>query len=128
MKIQTITLAAAVAVAAAFGPAMAAETTLRLGHGQDPTDPVHTAAQKFADAVAEKTGGAVEVKIFPSSSLGDYEQMQEALQQGGIDIVIESIGTLSRYHPLAGVESMPYLFDDAQHYAAVWSGPVGEEI
>ncbi|MCF3934567.1 TRAP transporter substrate-binding protein [Acuticoccus sp. M5D2P5] len=112
----------------AFGTSLAHAETLRLGHGQDPSDPVHTASKKFAEAVSEKTGGAVDVRIFPSSSLGDYQQMQEALQQGGIDIVIESIGTLSRYHPLAGVESMPYLFDDAAHYAAVWNGPVGEEL
>ncbi|MCE7029468.1 TRAP transporter substrate-binding protein [Jiella sp. CBK1P-4] len=126
---KSFALVAGFVAAASFGTtALAADTTLRLGHGQDPSDPVHTAAQKFADAVAEKTGGDVEVKIFPSASLGDYEQMQEAMQQGGIDIVIESIGTLSRYHPLAGVESMPYLFDDAKHYAAVWNGPVGEEI
>jgi tripartite ATP-independent transporter DctP family solute receptor len=68
------------------------------------------------------------VRIFPSSSLGDYTQMQEGLQQGTVDVVIESIGTLSRYHPLAGVESMPFLFEDAGHYAEVWNGPVGEEI
>lgn len=121
-----IALIAAGALAGAVSTASA--ETLRLGHGQDPSDPVHTAAKTFAEAVSEKTGGEVDVRIFPSSSLGDYQQMQEALQQGGMDIVIESIGTLSRYHPLAGVESMPYLFDDAAHYAAVWNGEVGEEL
>ncbi|MEM1131201.1 MAG: TRAP transporter substrate-binding protein, partial [Pseudomonadota bacterium] len=39
-----------------------------------------------------------------------------------------SIGSLSNFHPLAGVESMPYLFDDADHYMEVWNGPVGNEI
>lgn len=102
--------------------------TLRLGHVQDQSDPVQKAAEIFAETVATETGGGVEVKIFAAGSLGDYQQMQEGLQQGTVDIVIESIGTLSRYAPVAGVESMPYLFDDATQYAAVWNGPVGQEI
>lgn len=126
MRLMTLAAAGALVLAGAVSTVSA--ETLRLGHGQDPSDPVHTAAKKFAEVVAQKTDGEVDVRIFPSSSLGDYQQMQEALQQGGIDIVIESIGTLSRFHPLAGVESMPYLFDNADHYAAVWNGPVGEEL
>jgi len=128
MRLKLVAIASLLGLATAVPAAFAAEMTLRLGHGQDPADPVHTAAQKFADAVARETDGAVEVRIVPSSSLGDYTQMQEGLQQGTVDIVIESIGTLSRYHPLAGVESMPYLFEGADHYAEVWNGEVGEEI
>src|SRR5919106_3000967 len=128
MRLKLLAIASTLGMAAVLQAASAADMTLRLGHGQDPADPVHTAAQKFADAVARETDGSVEVRIFPSSSLGDYTQMQEGLQQGTVDVVIESIGTLSRYHPLAGVESMPFLFEDAGHYAEVWNGPVGEEI
>lgn len=130
MRKTLLSTLAALAVAAALplAQAQAADLTLRLGHGQDPSDPVHTAAKKFADAVAEQTDGTVEIKIFPASSLGDYQQMQEGLQQRSLDSVIESIGTLSRYHPLAGVESMPYLFNDAAHYVQIWNGAIGEEL
>jgi len=131
LKKNIVAFGAALAVAGmlAGAPSVeAAERTLRLGHGQNPSDPVHTAAKKFAEAVAKETGDKVEVKIFGSSSLGDYTQMQEGLQQGTIDIVIESIGTLSRFSPVAGIESMPYLFRDHEHYVKIWNGPVGAEI
>ncbi len=120
-------LAIATTIAAVLAMPATAQT-MRLGHGQDPSDPVHEAATLFADTVRDQTGGDVDIRIFPASSLGDYQQMQDGLQQGSVDIVIESIGTLSRYTPIAGVESLPYLFDGADHYAAVWNGPVGQEI
>jgi TRAP-type transport system periplasmic protein len=68
------------------------------------------------------------VRFPPAGQLGDYKQLQENLQQGVMDVVIESIGTLSRFHKAAGVESMPYLFRDYRHYVKVWEGPIGEEM
>jgi len=99
-----------------------------LGHVGSIDDVRHTAAQMFADALKEKTGGRATVTIYPASQLGSYEEMEEGLQMGTIDIVLESIGTLSRYSPVAGIESMPFLFLDKDHYLRVWEGDIGQEI
>lgn len=119
------------ALAAGFWMADAAwaqSLTLRLAHVQEPIDPLQKACEIFRDTVAKETNGQVSVRIAPAGQLGDYKQLQESLQQGVLDIVAESIGTLSRFHKLAGVESMPYLFRDYQHYVKVWDGPLGEEM
>ncbi|WP_420392469.1 TRAP transporter substrate-binding protein [Acuticoccus sp.] len=124
--ITKASLAAFAALAIAW-PA-AAETTLRLAHNVDPADPRHTAAETFARVAAEESDGELDVRVFPAAQLGKSNEVQEGLQQGTVDIVLESIGTLSSFHPLAGIESMPYLFRDAEHYLDIWTGPVGEEI
>ncbi|MGD8649536.1 MAG: hypothetical protein PVJ77_23585, partial [Desulfobacterales bacterium] len=74
--------------------AMAADQiVLKLGHGGAVTDPRQTASETFAKVVAEKSGGQVKVEIFPASALGTWREMQEGLEIGICDIVIEDIGT-----------------------------------
>ena len=43
---------------------------LKIGVSTAETDPRNIAAQKFADEIAEKTGGAVTAKVYPSGQLG----------------------------------------------------------
>ena len=124
MKI-TATIAA---IAIAAGTMASAETRLKLGHPFDPADPVQTAAETFARVAAEESDGEIDVSVFPSAQLGKTKEMQEGVQQGFVDIVLESVGTLSGFHPVAGVESMPYLFRDGDHYLRVWNGEVGQEV
>ena len=130
MRFTTLTSAAVLAVALGLGSgiAQAQEMKLRLGHVGDPADPRHQACETFAEIAKKESNGRINVRIFPASSLGDYKQMQEGLQQGTIDIVLESIGTLSRFYPPAGIESMPYLFDGYEHYVSVWNGNVGKKL
>lgn len=120
--------AALVIGATTFSPAALAQTNLRLSHVQDVNDPMHKAAELFAEKLAEYSDGNLTVTIHPAGQLGDYDQLQEMVQQRAIDIVVESIGTLSPFHAAAGIESMPFLFDNAEHYVAIWNGPVGQEI
>ncbi len=100
----------------------------RIGLVQDQNDPLQQAIKIFAETVAKETGGNIDVRVFPVSRLGDYQQMQESVQKGSLDAVIDDIASLSRYSPVAGIESMPYLFKDADQYKAVWNGPIGMEI
>jgi TRAP-type transport system periplasmic protein len=125
---RSIVLLAALVACLAPQPSAGQTLTLRLAHVQETSDPVQRASEMFRDILAKETKGQVVVKIAPAGQLGDYKQLQENLQQGVIDIVVESIGTLSRFHKAAGIESMPYLFRDYPHYVKVWDGPLGEEI
>lgn len=119
-----IFVAAAIAVSS---PAWA-ELKLKLAHNTDPKDPVHKSATIFAEEAGKLSNGEINVRVYPAAQLGKTKEVQEGVQQGFVDIVIESIGTLSGFHPVAGVESMPYLFEDAGHYVRVWNGPVGLEV
>ena len=119
--------AGAALVAVTTMPALA-ETRLKLAHVADPSHPVHAAAETFARVAADLSDGDIDVSVFPNSQLGKAAEAMEGIQLGTVDISIDALGALSAYHPAAGIDSMPYAFNDANHYMAVWDGPVGKEI
>src|SRR5690606_27885355 len=88
----------------------------------------HRAAEQLAELVSEKSDGAITIDLFPSAQLGSWEEMQEGLEIGSVNIVIESLGSLERYTDLAAIEGLPFLYEDADHFFEVWDGPMADEI
>lgn len=121
-------LAGAATVAAA--PARAQFETLQLqaAHVYPPGNIWYDTTERLAKAVEEKTGGKVTLRIAHSGSTGSWDESIEGLQIGTNDIVLESIGTLDRYEPLAGVEAYPYLIRDIDHFKSVYYGDVGKSF
>ncbi len=105
-----------------------AETKLTLAHVANTEDAVHRAAETFAKVAKEESDGELNVRIFPNSQLGKGKEVLEGIQQGTISMAVDTLGRMSKFHPLAGIESMPYLFRDADHYFEIWNGAAGMEI
>ena len=83
------TLAAALAttaLAAGLAAPAFAKTTIRLSTYVNEIDIRHEGFQHFAALVAERTGGEVEVQIFPSATLHAWSEGVDALQGGVSDI------------------------------------------
>jgi C4-dicarboxylate-binding protein DctP len=110
----------------AAGTQEAGTVKLNLAHVGAPVSPQQTAAEMFAEKVAEKTGGAVQITIHDSGTLGAESQLQEGVRSGTIDIAIA--GTFSHLVPWAGVFETPMLYRDIQHFIDAFSGSVGEEL
>jgi TRAP-type C4-dicarboxylate transport system substrate-binding protein len=84
---KTITTALSTTVlATGLALPAAAETTIRLSTYVNEIDIRHEGFQHFADLVAERTGGEVEIQIFPSSTLHGWSEGVDALQGGVSDI------------------------------------------
>lgn len=81
-----------------------------------------------AAKLGESSDGRITVEILPAGQLGSWEEMQEALELGSLDVLVESLGSLERYTPLAGIEGLPFLYEDDEHFIEVWSGPLADEI
>jgi len=106
----------------------AQQRTLRLSHHLAPGHLVDTASNRFAELVAEATGGAVRIEVFPAGQIAGLRQGAEAVQLGTVDFVWSDFGTLANWRPEYGFVSLPFLFADDAHFDAVFSGPVGEEL
>lgn len=74
---------------------------------------------RFAAAVAERTGGEVQIKMTYSGALGKAAETIEALKLNTINIVIQEVGHLDVYDALAGLGSYPYLIRDIDHFRLV---------
>ena len=106
----------------------AARVTFRAGHVFPPTNIWAKAVDQFADLVGKRSNGAVEVKVFPASQLGQEREIDEGLKLGNIDFALTSPALLGGFDPRIGVFDLAYLFRDYDHANKVMDGAVGERI
>lgn len=112
----------------ASGAALAADTKLRLGHATTTESTQHQAALKLAELVKERTKGAVEVSVFPASSLGSDQQMINLTRGGAIDVVFSGSSNFNGIVPQTALLEMPFVFRDASHAYKVLDGKVGQSL
>jgi tripartite ATP-independent transporter DctP family solute receptor len=121
-------LAGALVAGSLARPAIAASSiTLKLGHLANEQDPWHKAALKFAEEVATRTKGAIEVKVFPNEQLGKETDLIKGVQLGTVDFTITG-ETLQNWAPSAALLAVPYAIRDLAHLDTVVRGPVGAAI
>ena len=82
----------------------------------------------FAEKVEELTGGRVKVTLYGGASLGSTSEVLEGMSVGVANVMVESVGTLAPFTPLANIEAMPYMFNSYDHFMKVWYSDLGEEI
>ena len=102
--------------------------TIKLGHPYDEKQPLHQGTVKFAEIVAQKTNGNIEVKIFPNSTLGSSRDLVEGLELGTIDMgLVPTTNVASFYKPI-DIYYFPFIFRDKEHAYKVADGPVGQQL
>ncbi|MEO1104469.1 MAG: TRAP transporter substrate-binding protein DctP, partial [Pseudomonadota bacterium] len=116
------------ALALTAGAAFAQDTTLRLAHYGSASDSVTAAAEKFAELVAEKTGGSVAIEVFGNGELGNSPTMLEGARLGTIDIVTVGNPYFTSALPQLNITDLPFLFKDDPHAFATFDGEVGDEL
>jgi TRAP-type transport system periplasmic protein len=127
---RTVTAGLGAAVALGFAPAVLraqSKTTLKLGHLGNEDNVWHKAAVKFAEEVAARTGGAVEVRVFPNEQLGKETDLIKGIQLGTVDFTITG-ESLQNWAPSASLLAVPYAIRDLDHLDKVVNGPVGQKI
>jgi tripartite ATP-independent transporter DctP family solute receptor len=103
-------------------------TVIKLGHGLDPTHPVHEAMVFMADRVDEKSAGQMRIDIYPSQQLGSERQLLELLQLGSLGMTKVASAVLEQFAPSYRVLSLPYIFRDDEHRFNVLEGDIGRQL
>jgi len=101
---------------------------LKAGHVLDTSHPSHKALEFMAKRLAEKSGGRVELRIYPSGQLGGSRELIEQVQLGIITMTPTSTASLESFKPELGVFSLPYIFRDSAHYWQVLEGETGKGL
>lgn len=111
------------------GPAVA-KTSLRLAVPDPIGSSVGRAATRFAELVAEKTGGEVEIQVFPDGVLfgGDQNAAINQLGGGALDGLILASSVYASFEPKMNAISLPYLFADYDQLKAYLGGAPGDEL
>lgn len=122
MKMKTL-LIAIVLCAFVSVPVFAADIVIKAGHDNTVTMPYHLGLVKFKTLVEERTGGKVEVKIYPNAQLGDEMQMIKGILTGSLDMCVTSSSKLVNFVPEIKIFTMPFLFDGGEHLDAAMRSP-----
>ncbi len=105
----------AVAALVALSSAQAMALDLKLGHVYDVAHPWHIGVVKAAELAKERTGGRVNITVFPSSVLGTEAELTEQVLTGGLDMAESGSGNLANVYPAMNITEMPYIFRDNNH-------------
>lgn len=127
-----VTAAASLSVCLALTATVAAQEvkarTLKFAFSLAADHPLGQGAQKFADLVAEKSGGKMKVSIYANAVLGGDPQNLSAVRGGTLDFTSMATGLLAGIDKRFMVFDLPFLFNDAREAYAVSDGPVGKRL
>jgi tripartite ATP-independent transporter DctP family solute receptor len=88
------------------------------------------AAETWADLVRERSGGRINMVIYPGAQLVQGDQTREftAMRRGVIDMAVGSTINWSPQIVEMNIFSMPFLMPDYDALDALTGGPVGERL
>lgn len=127
-RIVLLALVAALVVALPFQAAAQAKVVLRLAetHAQD--YPTTKGDYEFARLVKERSGGRIEIQVYPGSQLGQETAVIQQVQFGAIDLTRVSISPLASFVPKLDAFQMPYVYRDEEHMWKVLKGQIGNDL
>jgi tripartite ATP-independent transporter DctP family solute receptor len=122
------TLAAAAAMGGCRHRAERGSVILRLSHSMTAgTTALHVFADRFRQRAEALTGGAVQIRLFPSGTLGQEREVVQQLQEGLVDFMVSGTAIWGSVAPRVQVFDFPFLWKDWSHVHAVLDGRVGQE-
>jgi TRAP-type C4-dicarboxylate transport system substrate-binding protein len=108
--------AALVAAVVAMGAARAEEpVVLKFNFMPPPFSPyVAQSIGPWMDGVKEKSGGAVEAKLFPGGQLANYNNVLDRITNGVVEVSYGIFGNLGNQFPKASVSVLPFEAEDSE--------------
>ncbi len=90
--------------------------------------PTVQAVKEMARILKDKTGGALNIKIFAGGQLGSERDTLEITTFGGLDLNRVNLAPLNSIEPLTAIPSLPFLFRSTAHMRAALDGEPGQRI
>ena len=126
--LKTALAALALATIGSTASAQVQERTFKLGLQNPKGHPLEQGATKFAELVAQRSGGKIKVNVFAGGTLGGDQQTVSALQGGTVEITVLNSGILASQVPDFAVFDFPFMFANPREADAVVDGPFGQKL
>ncbi len=128
-RLFTLTLLSTGLLAAGIGHAADIESrTIKFPSASNKGHPQVVGVEKFAELVAQKSGGKLAVKPFPGGALGPDLQTVSAMQGGTVEMTVMNASLLAGNIKEMAVFDFPFLFNNTREADAVADGPVGQKL
>jgi TRAP-type transport system periplasmic protein len=128
MEFKARSLMVGAALLAALAAPVQAQKVLKVGIGLSEDHPQGVSVKKFAELLAQKSGGKLTAKLFASGSLGNDVTMVSALRGGSQEMVVPDSSTLANIVKDFGVLNLPLTINNEQEADALLDGPFGKKL
>lgn len=127
LRLRVIALLAIPVLALTPMAARAADWTLNVNTALTTDDPLYKGLESFQKSVSQRTGGKLEVKLFPGSQLGSDEDVLEQARAGaGVAVVVDG-GRLAAHVKELGILGAPYIAKDFDEMRKLVTSPLFEQ-
>jgi tripartite ATP-independent transporter DctP family solute receptor len=106
--------------------AQSGKVVVKVGTSPPPQHAINQVLKQWGDAVAARSGNAIEVQVFPGGQLGGQKEMVEGLKLGSLQATEATIAVTNNWVKEAGVMDLPFLFRSPEHAYKVYNGPIGQ--
>ena len=101
---------------------------LRVAHVYDEKYAWHRSFERFRDVVKSKSGGTIDVEIYPRMMLGNEQDYVSHLRKGTLDGATVSTAALATVAPEMGFFDLLYLWKDREHWRRAMDGEIGKRM
>src|SRR6185503_6553023 len=92
-----------------------AQTKLKYAHVGVANAPQTLYADEVARLVKERTGGRIEITVFPNSQLGGVGELVDGVKSGAISMGHHDFASLGKIESSTAVFNTPFVYRDAEH-------------
>ncbi|MDR7485305.1 MAG: DctP family TRAP transporter solute-binding subunit [Armatimonadota bacterium] len=128
-RVLTVAVMAALGLLVAMQPLAAQQRiVIRFGTNNPVGHPVDVGARKAADIIAQRSGGRIQLQVFPGDQLGSQAEQMINTMRGTQDMWFSNPSWMAPYLATVGVLEAAYLFVDVDHMFRVMKGRIGQEL
>ncbi|MDR7549295.1 MAG: hypothetical protein QN131_05060, partial [Armatimonadota bacterium] len=115
-RVLTVAVMAALGLLVAMQPLAAQQRiVIRFGTNNPVGHPVDVGARKAADIIAQRSGGRIQLQVFPGDQLGSQAEQMINTMRGTQDMWFSNPSWMAPYLATVGVLEAAYLFVDVDH-------------
>ena len=105
-----------------------AQTKLKFAHVYETTEAFHKEAVWAAGEIAKRTNNKYTIDVFPASSLGNEQQITQAIPLGTIDMAYLGASFVGATYKPISIVNGPYMWRDFDHWRAYSQSPLLTEL
>ena len=131
---RSVLRAAGAAAVASLSPllsrparAQAAGKRIRFAHPAPPAHGWHIWAEQFKKSIEDKTGGKIQVQIFPNAQMGNERDTAQAVRIGSLEMGAIGVG-LMNWVPEMSITDAPFLWKSREQSYRAIAGAFGDDL
>ncbi|MDS9472553.1 DctP family TRAP transporter solute-binding subunit [Sporosarcina pasteurii] len=103
-------------------------TTIRLAYNLPQDHHISVGIEQFAEDIKEKSGGKVDMQVYPAGQLLSDKDMNQSILTGGVEMGVNSSTLWASTVPAMGIFDVPYIFNDYSAVGKAVNGEFGDKL